>query len=276
MTVVCDRIVKGKFPDSHEYSRVSRAATASEHELADRYRYIAYSVHYSITFPEGSAILRLGQGATLGTVFYPFQRPFFHRAEAQLDTALYQRLVDGLLEDLDRKAQARALADAAAQDGTRPVVNVQPLVPPMSGLSMNGTQGSKLGGFPDGQFGFPGSGPTDQGPDGVTTKAALNRTSPIIANPDGSMEIQKYKINMFMGMGSKMKIEEQSNPFPAWGFGSLGGTDTHGARDYGDWKSLPNKDKQQVTRDKKKPKSKTEEKSKQKQMETRLKNPAAQ
>lgn len=255
VTVFCDHIVKGKFPDSHRYSRVSRPATALEHKLADRYRYIAYSVHYSITFPKGSAILRLGPGATLDTVFYPFQRPFFHRVEAQLDTALYQRLVDGLLEDLDRKAQAQALA-----------VDDKSLLVPMSGLGMNGGQGSKLGGFPGGKTGVSGSLPLVPKSGGITT-------FPAIPKPDGNMEIQKNKINMFMDKASEMKIEGQNNPFPGGEAGSQGGIDRLKSGDDKAGRTPPNKEERQVVQDKDKkgPGSKTVAKEERKQKEKQQK-----
>ena len=60
--------------------------------LAGEFKFLAYSISYSMVLEEDSCILGRPKGTQLETMFYPFLRPFFHRAEEALDRLLYQKM----------------------------------------------------------------------------------------------------------------------------------------------------------------------------------------
>lgn len=82
------------------YTREKDAMTTAEREMATKFSFIAYSVHYEIEFPAGCYLLGLGRHESLKTVFYPFLRPFYHMLEAELDSALYNRMKERLADDI--------------------------------------------------------------------------------------------------------------------------------------------------------------------------------
>ncbi|KAF5705849.1 hypothetical protein FGLOB1_7746 [Fusarium globosum] len=82
------------------YTRSSMSLEDSHHELAEDFKFIAYSVGYSIKFPSGCRLLSKEDNSSLSTIFYPFSRPLYHKLEAELDTLLYTHLkvVSGLIK----------------------------------------------------------------------------------------------------------------------------------------------------------------------------------
>ncbi|KAF4997457.1 hypothetical protein FGRMN_3821 [Fusarium graminum] len=87
-----------KHHTGHYYREVS-AITNEERTLTEAFHFITYKVAYSIQFPKGCRLLKMKNGASLTTTFYPFLRPLYHRLEAELDSALYNRMKERLQKD---------------------------------------------------------------------------------------------------------------------------------------------------------------------------------
>ncbi|KAM0369781.1 hypothetical protein ACHAPY_010959 [Fusarium culmorum] len=70
-------------------SETNSVMSREEKELAAAYHFLAYTISYSIGFPQGSKLLKMRPGTSLETTFYPFLRPVYHKLEDELDQALY-------------------------------------------------------------------------------------------------------------------------------------------------------------------------------------------
>ncbi|KAF5612438.1 uncharacterized protein FSUBG_1515 [Fusarium subglutinans] len=83
-----------------KYTRHSVSLGDSHDRLAKDFKFIAYSVEYSLDFPSGCRLLGKKEDTRLSTIFYPFSRPLYHKLEAELDTLLYNHLkvVSGLIK----------------------------------------------------------------------------------------------------------------------------------------------------------------------------------
>lgn len=62
--------------------------------LANSYSWIAYSIKYSVKLDTPSFILGSNGAAQTLHHFYPFQRPFFHTAESDLDDLVWKDLTN--------------------------------------------------------------------------------------------------------------------------------------------------------------------------------------
>ncbi|EKJ70234.1 hypothetical protein FPSE_09608 [Fusarium pseudograminearum CS3096] len=71
------------------YSRTTSEMSIEEKGIATKYHFLAYTISYSISFPQGSKLLNMKAGTSLNTMFYPFLRPVYHKLEDELDQALY-------------------------------------------------------------------------------------------------------------------------------------------------------------------------------------------
>ncbi|CAG1986782.1 unnamed protein product [Fusarium graminearum] len=71
------------------YSRTTSEMSGTEKKIATAYHFLAYTISYSIRFPQGSKLLKMRPGTGLETTFYPFLRPVYHKLEDELDQALY-------------------------------------------------------------------------------------------------------------------------------------------------------------------------------------------
>ena len=80
--------------------------------LAHYRRFLAYSVSYQVELRQTSLILNRPQGWKLQTMFYPFLRSFFHRAESFLDNLLYREMFFRAVEKAKNVVQ-----DASVQTG---------------------------------------------------------------------------------------------------------------------------------------------------------------
>ncbi|RFN47652.1 hypothetical protein FIE12Z_8109 [Fusarium flagelliforme] len=78
--------------NTHLYGREEAPMTQTERDIAELFHFVAYTVSYSIEFPNGCNLLAMGPGSGLKTTFYPFLRPLYHRLEDQLDQVLYEKI----------------------------------------------------------------------------------------------------------------------------------------------------------------------------------------
>ncbi|GKU04420.1 hypothetical protein FLAG1_07119 [Fusarium langsethiae] len=74
------------------YSRVTSNMIQEEKQMAAAYHFLAYTISYSISFPNGCKLLNMGRSSSLETTFYPFLRPLYHKLEDQLDKVLYEEM----------------------------------------------------------------------------------------------------------------------------------------------------------------------------------------
>ena len=68
-----------------------KTTTANMRDIATTYPWIAYSIHYHVSMFNKSCILNRDL-PSCRTVFYPFMRPFIHKAEDKLDKLLYAEM----------------------------------------------------------------------------------------------------------------------------------------------------------------------------------------
>jgi hypothetical protein len=81
-----------KDANTHFYGRKEAPMTQTQRGIAESFHFVAYTVSYSIEFPNGCKLLAMGPGSGLKTTFYPFLRPLYHRLEDQLDQVLYEKI----------------------------------------------------------------------------------------------------------------------------------------------------------------------------------------
>jgi len=81
-----------KNDNTNTYYRQDFPMSQTELQIAERFHFVAYTVSYSIEFPDGCQMLSMGPGESLTTTFYPFLRPLYHRLEDQLDQMLYKEI----------------------------------------------------------------------------------------------------------------------------------------------------------------------------------------
>ena len=80
-----------------------KTTTATMRNIAKEYPWIAYTISYDVYMFMKSYILNRDR-PSCHTVFYPFMRPFIHKAEDKLDKLLYTEM--------------KALAEAAVEKDT--------------------------------------------------------------------------------------------------------------------------------------------------------------
>ncbi|KAM0227452.1 hypothetical protein ACHAPO_011514 [Fusarium lateritium] len=75
-----------------DYSRQRSGMSDAEETLAKTYDFLAYTISYTLSFPKGCKLLRMGMPSSLHTMFYPFLRPLYHKLEDQLDQMLFEEM----------------------------------------------------------------------------------------------------------------------------------------------------------------------------------------
>lgn len=106
--VVVDVVDKGK-KYRHKVCRFDRLETPWDPALATKYSFIASVIDYKVAMQEYSYILG-ANGTRLHTYFWPFCRPFYHKAEGKLDELLFKELL--------RQAEDR-IQDYVANNGVQ-------------------------------------------------------------------------------------------------------------------------------------------------------------
>jgi hypothetical protein len=77
-------------------------------DVLREYPFVAFNIRYEIEMDSPSLILGGDTPPTLLVDFYPFARPFFHKAENLLDEALFKALRDNAEELLKAKQNKKS------------------------------------------------------------------------------------------------------------------------------------------------------------------------